>query len=95
MLPFLWLTLPFLIFKTLLAERIVLKSFGNIFLPVAPHRDGFLLLYPLLAYDNDVILSIRLAAAWAIAVLLALIVNYFPKRDNFAFFVVFYSRNFS
>ncbi|HOR20468.1 MAG TPA: DUF4153 domain-containing protein, partial [Bacilli bacterium] len=91
MLPFLWLTLPFLIFKTLLAERIGLKVLWKYLLTGGALivTVSFFLLTRFWLTTTDVILSIRLAAAWAIAVLLALIVNYFPKRENFAFFVVF------
>jgi hypothetical protein len=91
MLPFLWLTLPLLIFKSLLVERIGLNNLWKYLLAGGALivTISFFLITRFWLTTTDVFLSIRLSAAWVVAILLALIVNYFPKRENFAFYVVF------
>ena len=91
MLPFLWLTLPLLVFKTLLIERLNMKSFWKYVL-----AGGALLItvsfYLFMRYvfvATPSFNSFRLAIGWILALIAALLVNYFPKKDNFAYYLVY------
>ncbi|MFA7020181.1 MAG: hypothetical protein WC215_01295, partial [Bacilli bacterium] len=91
MLPFLWLSLPLLIFKNLLVERIGLKEFWKYILTVIALiiTISFFLITRFWLVTTNLVFSFRMAATWIIAVLLVLLVNYFPKRENFAYYLVF------
>ncbi|MFA7700471.1 MAG: hypothetical protein WCX85_01140 [Bacilli bacterium] len=91
MLPFLWLSLPLLIFKNLLVERIGLKEFWKYILTVIALiiTISFFLIARFWLVTTNLVFSFRMAATWIIAVLLVLLVNYFPKRENFAYYLVF------
>ncbi len=91
MLPFLWLTLPLLIFKTLLVERIKFKEYWKYVFTGAALliTMSFFLISRFWLTTTDLILQLRMAAAWVLFVLLALLVNYYPKRENFAYYLVF------
>ncbi|MDD3207256.1 MAG: DUF4153 domain-containing protein [Bacilli bacterium] len=90
-LPFLWLTLPLLIFKTLLVERLKVQTYWQyVFSAVSLVVTASIYLLMKYAFPaTNIIFSLRMAALWIIFIILALIVNYFPKKDNFAHYLVF------
>ena len=91
LLPFLWLTLPLLIFKTLLVERIGLKRLWNYLLSGAALviTVSFYLLMRYVFITTDVINVFRMGIAWIVIIVAALLVQYFPKRENFTYYLVF------
>jgi hypothetical protein len=89
-LPFLWLTLPLLIFKTLLVERLNMRTYWQ-FVLSAVSLIITASIYLLLKYvfpATNIIFSLRMSTLWIVFIVLALIVNYFPKKDNFAHYLV-------
>ncbi|MFA5422096.1 MAG: hypothetical protein WC344_04920, partial [Bacilli bacterium] len=90
-LPYLWLTLPLLLFKTLLIEKIGLKLLWNYLLSAAALAitiSLYLFIHHVFV-TTDGINILRMSAAWVIAILLVLVVQYFPKRANFAHYLVY------
>lgn len=91
MLGYLWLALPLLIFKTLLVERTGLKKYWKyVFTGIALIIVvSFFFITRFWLATTNVVSQLRMAAAWIIAVLFVLLVNYYPKRENYAFYLVF------
>jgi len=92
-LPYLWMMLPLLVFKTLLLERLDLKSYwkylftGLIIAFIFAFYLLMVIVFPAAAYTT--FYGLRMSLAWLIAVLAVLLVNYFPRRENFATYIVY------
>lgn len=91
-LPFLWLTLPLLIFKTLLVERLNMRTYWQ-FVLSAVSLIITASIYLLLKYvfpATNIIFSLRMSTLWIVFIVLALIVNYFPKKITSLIILSFY-----
>lgn len=89
-----WLMLPYLIFKTLLLERIKMPSYWKYLMTLVVV--GLAVAYYFLKdlNPNEGIEMMRLATLWVIGILAALIVSYFPKRANLPTYIVYLASKF-
>lgn len=91
MLSYLWLAVPLLVFKTIIVERLKLRSSWKYIL-LAVTLFVVLGLFLIMRYALETpssVYSFRMAVAWIIAVILPLLARHFPKREGFAQYLIF------
>jgi|GEM_PF-744522 len=90
-----WLVLPFLIFKTLLLERLKLPNYWKYVLTASILLLGVAYFFiRQMTVDDGVMWEIRHLTLWAIALISGLTVSYFPKRENFSTYLIYLASKF-
>ncbi|MCX5774970.1 MAG: DUF4153 domain-containing protein [Firmicutes bacterium] len=89
-----WLILPFLVFKTLLLERVKLPKYWQYVLTGSILLLGVAYFFLRLMTTDVPIWEIRHFSLWAIVLLSGLTIAYFPKRENFPTYLIFLASKF-
>ncbi len=89
-----WLVLPFLIFKTLLLERVKMPKYWKYLMTIVVLGLGVAYYFLKDFSPNAGIQMIRHYTLWMIGILASLVVSYFPKRENLSTYIIFLASKF-
>ncbi len=89
-----WLILPYLIFKTLLLERVKMAKYWTYVMTLAVLGLGVAYFFLRNLSPNIGIEMTRHATLWIIGILASLTISYFPKRENFSTYIIFLASKF-
>lgn len=91
MLPYLWLALPLLVFKTILVERLHLQPYWRyIFLGIAlVIVAAYYVLNRYVFVAMSSMYVFRMVTAWIIVLILPVLARHFPKHEGFAQYLIY------
>ncbi len=89
-----WLILPFLIFKTLLLERVKMPKYWKYLMTLVVLGLGVAYYFLKDFSPNEGLQMMRHLTLWIIGILAALVVAYFPKRENLSTYIIFLASKF-